>query len=75
MRVHLRNIHRCVHGSDSGVYNNDGTLRLEKLQLLMNRFDVEGKGGLSLPQGWMMLEYLRDVFDPFGWYYAAQSNY
>ena len=65
--IHLRNIHRCVHGSDTGTYNDDGTLNVSKIDLLVNRFDISSKGGLSFLEGWMMTEQLRDMYDPAGW--------
>ncbi len=65
--VHLKNIHRCIHGSDSGSYNNVGEFLTQPIQVLMSMFDVEGKGGLSFSQGWSMLSQMRDINDPFGW--------
>lgn len=65
--IHLRNIHRCVHGSDTGTYSNDGTLRMERAQQLLARFDVDRRGGLTLWQGWQMTEQHRDAYDPVGW--------
>lgn len=82
--IHLKNIHRCIHGSDSGSYNNFGTimtcmftnsplgeLTTIPLDAIMTRYDAEQKGGVSFMQGWSMLKGFRDINDPFGWMAAA----
>lgn len=65
--IHLKNIHRCIHGSDSGAYNNFGELTTTPVDAVMTRFDVEQKAGLGFGQGVKMLGALRDINDPFGW--------
>jgi len=65
--IHLNNIHRCIHGSDSGAYNNFGHLSTAPVDNFMALFDVESKSGLNFWQGWRMMKAQRDLNDPFGW--------
>lgn len=36
--IHLKNIHRCKHGSDSAVYDEKGEMREDRLQWLFANF-------------------------------------
>lgn len=81
--IHLKNIHRCIHGSDSGSYNNFGTaimimlilillgeLTMAPTEAIMTRYDSTQKGGVSFTEGWQMIKNFRDINDPFGWFAA-----
>lgn len=56
--VHLKNIHRCKHGSDTAVYDERGEMRLDRLQWLFSTFSrptvgvpmvASATGGASRP--------------------------
>jgi len=65
--IHIANIHRCKHGSDTQVYDKEGKLLDEKLEEMFRKYDTDKDGKLGLMDIFWMTESTRAVFDPFGW--------
>lgn len=69
----LRNVHRLKHGSDSEVYEHDGTLKCAAptaagtITTLLGSYDRRQNGGLTLADAWRMTQQKSDVMDVFGW--------
>lgn len=42
--VHLRNIHRCKHGSDTSVYERDGSVKPERMDWMFANFAASSSG-------------------------------
>ncbi|KAJ3119786.1 hypothetical protein HK101_007122, partial [Irineochytrium annulatum] len=66
--IYVANIHRCKHGSDSGVYDDEGRFIPQKFEEIFSKFDKESNGSLSLKELWDMTQEIRNVMDPFGWF-------
>lgn len=67
----IKNVDRLKHGSDSEVYEHDGTLKPllgEPAVTLLSGFDKERKGGLSAWDLLRMTQQKWDVMDLFGWW-------
>lgn len=79
--IHIKNVHRCVHGSHTNVYDHNGNVRESELHTVLNAFATTSVGGgegpdaaasekrlgLSLVEGWRMTEMCRNAWDPVGW--------
>jgi hypothetical protein len=72
-RIHIANIHKAKHGSDTGAYDSEGRFVPQNFE------DIFSKYGTSpIPEcGWQpcmragnfaaLHKGIRDAFDPFGW--------
>lgn len=73
--IHLKNIHRCRHGSDSAVYDDNGEMRVDRADLIMALYEKQGMGSsevyLGFWEGVRMICENRDVWDLFGWVAAV----
>lgn len=72
--IYIKNIHRTIHGSDTGIYDNDGSVKEWRLREIFQKFanSIEatsgtGRIGLSFADGWRLTESARDLYDPIGW--------
>jgi peroxygenase len=65
--IHLRNIHRAKHGSDSEVYDTEGRFVITKFEELFSKFDHGRKGALTFFELLELTEANRNAADPFGW--------
>jgi len=69
-RVHVDNINKVKHGSDSGTYDNEGRFIPQKFEDLFSKY-AKGKDGLTI---WDILDELkgqRALIDPFGSFAAV----
>ena len=68
----LRNVDRLKHGSDTGIYQHDGTVQpnIQEACLTLFKWDGEQKGGLTLTDLICMTQRRWDVMDFFGWWAA-----
>lgn len=69
--IYIKNVDRLKHGSDSGLYDYDGTLKPvvgDGVQTLIGRFDEDAKGGLGLLDMYRMTQRKWNVLDFFGWW-------
>jgi peroxygenase len=68
----VKNVDRLKHGSDSEIYEHDGTLKPienDPVQRMLLKYDTStGKHGLSLSDAWRMTQSKWDLFDIFGWF-------
>lgn len=80
--IHLKNIHRCKHGSDTAVYDERGELRADRMQWILSTFSrpmIASPSMMSSTQastktaaigfweGVHMIYYNRDLWDWSGW--------
>jgi peroxygenase len=72
--IYIKNIHRAIHGSDTGIYDHDGNVKEWRMGEILQKFasTVEatsgtGRVGLSFGDGWRLTETDRDIYDPIGW--------
>jgi len=65
--IHIRNIHRAKHGSDTESYDTEGRFVPEKFEEIFSKYDVNNIGGLDFWQGYSMTEAMRNLVDPVGW--------
>ncbi|WVY94243.1 hypothetical protein V8G54_033331 [Vigna mungo] len=74
--IHIKNIHKAKHGSDSGSYDTEGSVVWLKqhcrfmpanLEFMFSKYAREVPDKLSLRELWHMTEANRVAFDFFGW--------
>jgi len=63
----IGNIHRCRHGSDSQIYDQDGNFHEDRFEQFWQRFDKDGDEQLSFWELLRATEYQRNGWDFFGW--------
>ncbi|KAI0930509.1 hypothetical protein AcV5_007198 [Taiwanofungus camphoratus] len=68
-RVFLSNIHKAKHGSDMGVYDNEGRFVPQKFEDVFSKYGG-GKHGLTKEDIWDALKGQRVLLDPIGWFGA-----
>ncbi|KAG2449015.1 hypothetical protein HYH02_005769 [Chlamydomonas schloesseri] len=56
LRVHVKNAHKVVHGSNSRAWDRSGRFTPARFEALLSKYDADGKGGLS---GWEVLQMVR----------------
>lgn len=69
-RICVSNIHRTIHSSDSGVFDDRGCFDKGRYDTMFNKFDVENKGYLSTPEFLRMWKSNCDPYDFGGWLYS-----
>ncbi|KAI9175729.1 hypothetical protein H9P43_006093 [Blastocladiella emersonii ATCC 22665] len=68
--IHVENIHKAKHGSDSGTYDTEGRFIPAKFEELFAKYAKTNPGYLTFAEGLAMTEALRCATDPFGWFAA-----
>ncbi|KIZ07200.1 hypothetical protein MNEG_0751 [Monoraphidium neglectum] len=66
-RIHIKNMHKAKHGSDSEVYDTEGRYVPEKYEELFSKYDRDNKGGLNWNDIQEMIKGNMNIVDPVGW--------
>jgi len=71
-RIHVETIHAGKHGSDSGVFDNEGRFVPCKFEDMWCKYDTTNPRGtprtsMSLYELWLFTRGNRLAMDPFGW--------
>lgn len=64
--IHIKNIHKCKHGSDSGVYDTEGRYIPQRFEEIMSKYDKDNKGGLTYQEVMEMTSEQSNLYDWFG---------
>ncbi|KAL6300582.1 caleosin domain-containing protein, partial [Sparassis latifolia] len=65
-RLHLKNIHKAKHGSDSGIFDNEGRFIPQKFEDFFSKY-ADGKDGLTMEDVLKALKGQRLLMDFTGW--------
>lgn len=65
--LHIKNMHRAKHGSDTETFDNEGRFVPQKFEEIFTKYDKENKGGLSWDDIEEMCQSNRNIGDPVGW--------
>ncbi|KAG9985260.1 Caleosin-domain-containing protein, partial [Aureobasidium melanogenum] len=66
-RIHISNLHKDKHGSDTMTYDNEGRFRPQNFEDLFAKYDRGNKGGLDAWDLVRMHKGQRMAMDFFGW--------
>ncbi|KAK3319643.1 Caleosin related protein-domain-containing protein [Cercophora scortea] len=69
-RIYVNGIHKAKHGSDSGVFDNEGRFVPQAFEDLFSKWDLDRDGALSATEFLDMVAGHRVAGDPFGWFAA-----
>ncbi|KAF5312289.1 hypothetical protein D9619_003652 [Psilocybe cf. subviscida] len=70
-RLYIRNMHRGIHGSDSGSYTKLGEFDVNRFDYNFDMYSSDPHTHLTFAQGVRMLHGNLNPFDPFGWFAAT----
>lgn len=67
MSIHIKNINRAHHGSDSGIIDREGRFIPQKFEDIFTSMDRDKKGGLTFQEACSFIRHNRDAWDVYGW--------
>jgi peroxygenase len=65
-RIHLKNIHKDKHGSDSGTYDNEGRFVPQKFEEIFSKY-ANGRDYVTIQDVFDLMKGQRCIADPIGW--------
>ena len=66
LTLHIRSIEAGIHGSDTGIYDDNGVFVPEKFEAWFKTWDQDGDGALNLKELAKRLYKEEDLYDFFG---------
>ena len=69
-RIYVDSIHKAKHGSDTGIYDSDGYLRLALFDEMFDKLDTTDTGSLGVGELFGLISKNRVAADPAGWSFA-----
>ncbi|KAI9661113.1 MAG: hypothetical protein M1821_009440 [Bathelium mastoideum] len=66
LRVHIQNIHKDKHGSDSGTYDTEGRFIPQKFEDMFSKY-ADGKDYMTIWDISRLMKGQRCIVDPIGW--------
>jgi peroxygenase len=69
-RIYVNAGHKCIHGSDTGIYTFEGHFHEQRFEEVFTHFDRSGTGGLSAEDLLQLLNRNRCAWDILGWFFA-----
>ena len=69
-RIYVDSIHKAKHGSDTGIYDSEGHLRLLLFDEMFDKMDSSGTGSLGVADLFGLHRRNRVAADPAGWSFA-----
>jgi len=68
-RIHVINIHKDKHGSDSGTYDHEGRFVPQKFEDIFSKYAVGDpeRQSISWSEIWCYMKGQRCILDPVGW--------
>uniref|UniRef100_A0A453ILS2 Uncharacterized protein n=1 Tax=Aegilops tauschii subsp. strangulata TaxID=200361 RepID=A0A453ILS2_AEGTS len=67
LSIHIKNIHRGKHGSDSETYDTEGRFEPAKFDAIFSKFGKTRPNALSEDEINAMLKHNRNMYDFLGW--------
>jgi peroxygenase len=65
-RIHLKNIHKDKHGSDTGTYDTEGRFIPQRFEDIFSKYS-EGKDYMTIWDVTELMKGQRCIMDPVGW--------
>lgn len=66
--IYVKNIRKCKHGSDSGVFGCNGEIKMDVFEKVIKPYSKDGC--ISFLDGWKMTNDFRQSFDIVGWIFS-----
>ncbi|KAK7337937.1 hypothetical protein VNO77_18529 [Canavalia gladiata] len=65
--IHIQNLHKAKHGSDSGSYDTEGRFIPANFEIMFSKYAREVPDKLTLKELWHMTQANSVTYDFFGW--------
>nr|A8B479.1 RecName: Full=Peroxygenase; AltName: Full=Caleosin [Lilium longiflorum]ABK40508.1 pollen caleosin [Lilium longiflorum] len=67
LSIHIKNIHRCKHGSDTESYDTEGRFEPSKFDAIFSKYALTQPDALTSEEISTMLQVNRNLLDFIGW--------